>query len=187
MGDRPLLGTASTELTVVAMVGLVILRMFGLRANLRNFTFNLNIKGGLYFLIIGATVLGITARVSHPSAFYMLLPQWSLGILLGLLAVGTGRDLLSKNRVGSIALPFLIAGQALGFSAYFMPGGAGQRLLTGSRNLQESAAVIKTMAPLASTSALQINYVEVNRMDCVYYLLMGIFHEEWIVYQCIHL
>jgi hypothetical protein len=154
----------------VALGALIGLRLLRLRNNSRKLTFDLNARGCLYFLVLGVAVLGATAKVSHPDAYHMLFPQWSLGIVLALLAVSPSRDLWS-NVAGAAVLALLLAGQAIAFSAHFMPGGIALRFLTYSHNLQESAVVIKTLAPAGSTSSLQIDYPD--SMDNIWYLVMG--------------
>lgn len=129
-------------------------------------------KAGVYFIVIAAAVFAISTRTSHPNAYYMLLPQWAFGILLGLLAVPFGDAAANWRNIAAISLfAILFVAQALSFSAYFLDGGAGRRLLVASRGLQDSAAAIRLAAPLGRQGTIQIGYSE--PMDGSWFLLMG--------------
>ena len=160
--------TAAGLFGLIALIGV---RLARLRNNTETFTFDLNARGFLYFLVVGASVLALTARVAYPNAFYILLPQWCFGLLLGLLAASPERNLLLDGRATALVLALLLAGQTIAFSAHFLTGGLARRMLTYSDNLQESAAVIRKLAPAGSTASLQIGYPD--GLDSVWYLVMG--------------
>ena len=156
---------------LVELAALIGFRLLRLHNNRSTVTFDINTRGGLYFLVVGGAVLAATSRVSHPDAYHMLIPQWSLGMILGLFAASPERNLLRGGLATAAVLALLLAGQAIAFSAHFMPGGIALRLLTYSRNLQDSLVIIKTLAPASSTSSLQIGYPD--GLDSVWYLVMG--------------
>ncbi len=129
-------------------------------------------KESVYFIVIAAAVFAICARTSFPNAYYMLVPQWSFGILLGILVLPTGGDARGWRNILAFALSAVFfAAQSLSFLAYFLDGGAGHRLLAASSGLQDSAAAIRLAAPLGREGTVQIGYSE--PMDGSWFLLIG--------------
>lgn len=130
-------------------------------------------SGALYFLVMAGTVLALSSRTSYPNAYYMFVPQWALGAVIGLAVSRLLRANSFLRLSGSALGAVLVACAMAGFLAYFLPGGAGERLLAGSRKLQDLSAIMRAYAD-AGTRSFQIR-TEGN-LDGSWYLLQGISH-----------
>jgi hypothetical protein len=133
-------------------------------------------RGGIwrplvYFVIMGVTVMALSLRTAHPSAYYVFVPQWVMGVIMGLAIVCILRAKQLLVLLGIFTVVVFAVCQLFAFAAYFQSGGAANRLLLGSRGISDTAAFLRIQA---RNGVKHFVIRKPDGLDGQWYLLQGV-------------